>query len=119
MQIKNIKLYNFRNYEKQEIDLEKGINIFFGENAQGKTPIEHARWMKAHLEGLMGVVTELRSIEVGVNQTDSEASYHAVLLATFDNGEAMARYKEHPAHKAISAYCKQVRLSRTVVDYEL
>ncbi len=39
MWIKNIKLRNFRNYEKLNIDLGKNVNIFFGENAQGKTNI--------------------------------------------------------------------------------
>ena len=39
MYIKKIKLNSFRNYEKEEIELEKGINIFFGNNAQGKTNI--------------------------------------------------------------------------------
>ena len=39
MWIKEINLLNFRNYEKETINLEKGINIFFGENAQGKTNI--------------------------------------------------------------------------------
>ena len=39
MYIKNIKLQNFRNYIKQEITLEKGINLFYGNNAQGKTNV--------------------------------------------------------------------------------
>lgn len=39
MYIKNIKLKNFRNYKEQEINLEKKINIFYGDNAQGKTNI--------------------------------------------------------------------------------
>ena len=39
MWIKNIKLSNFRNYDNLNIDLGKNINIFFGENAQGKTNI--------------------------------------------------------------------------------
>ncbi len=39
MYIKNIKLKNFRNYTNQEIKLNKNINIFFGDNAQGKTNI--------------------------------------------------------------------------------
>ena len=37
--IKKIKIKNFRNYNKEEINLEKNINIFYGENAQGKTNI--------------------------------------------------------------------------------
>ena len=39
MWINRIKLNNFRNYESQEIILKDGINIFYGENAQGKTNI--------------------------------------------------------------------------------
>lgn len=39
MYIKKIKLMNFRNYKNQEIFLDDGINLFFGDNAQGKTNI--------------------------------------------------------------------------------
>ena len=39
MNITKIKLKNFRNYEEQEIELDKKINIFYGDNAQGKTNI--------------------------------------------------------------------------------
>ena len=42
MWVKNIKLSNFRNYENIDINLEKNINIFYGENAQGKTNIIEA-----------------------------------------------------------------------------
>ena len=39
MYINKIKLNNFRNYEEQEILLNPNINIFYGDNAQGKTNI--------------------------------------------------------------------------------
>lgn len=39
MYIKKIKLKNFRNYNNEEIDINKNINIFYGDNAQGKTNI--------------------------------------------------------------------------------
>ena len=39
MWINKIKLKNFRNYSEQKINLGKNINVFFGENAQGKTNI--------------------------------------------------------------------------------
>ncbi len=39
MYIEKIELKNFRNYKEQEIILDKGINVFFGDNAQGKTNI--------------------------------------------------------------------------------
>lgn len=39
MRLNNLKLKNFRNYEELNIDFYEGINIFYGENAQGKTNI--------------------------------------------------------------------------------
>ena len=41
MYIQKIKLQNFRNYDFEEIEY-KGTNIFFGDNAQGKTNILEA-----------------------------------------------------------------------------
>lgn len=37
MYIKKLKLNNFRNYKSLNLTLTKGINIIYGENAQGKT----------------------------------------------------------------------------------
>jgi len=42
MWIKKIKIKNFRNYEQEIINFEKNLNIFYGENAQGKTNILEA-----------------------------------------------------------------------------
>ena len=42
MYIEKIKLNNFRNYENLEINLNKNINIIYGDNAQGKTNILEA-----------------------------------------------------------------------------
>ena len=39
MYLKKIKIKNFRNIEKIELDLNKNINVFIGNNAQGKTSI--------------------------------------------------------------------------------
>ncbi len=39
MYIEKIKLENFRNYEKEEIEFDKNVNIIYGDNAQGKTNI--------------------------------------------------------------------------------
>ncbi|MGY0373845.1 DNA replication/repair protein RecF [Clostridium sp. JNZ J1-5] len=39
MYIKNLSLLNFRNYDQLSLNLNKGINIFIGDNAQGKTNI--------------------------------------------------------------------------------
>ena len=47
MYINDIKIQNFRNYEEQIIELNKNINIFYGDNAQGKTNILEAVFLCA------------------------------------------------------------------------
>ncbi|OFW77991.1 MAG: hypothetical protein A2201_12265 [Alicyclobacillus sp. RIFOXYA1_FULL_53_8] len=37
MRIEKLQLRHFRNYESQELEFTDGINVFIGENAQGKT----------------------------------------------------------------------------------
>lgn len=47
MIIKNIKLINFRNYNNLDLELNNGINIFYGNNAQGKTNIIESIFLSA------------------------------------------------------------------------
>lgn len=117
----------------------------FKEQHNGKSALENARWMKEQLEGLVGVVPELLSAEVGISpalehaaeaaaaeapapvaaQSNAAAApapaasgeYDACLLSTFASPEALAAYKVHPKHKAISAYCKEARLKRLAFDW--
>jgi len=37
MFVKSLELNNYRNYENIQIDFDKGVNILYGDNAQGKT----------------------------------------------------------------------------------
>ena len=47
MYLDRINLENFRNYEKQYVELINGINLFLGDNAQGKTNIVEAIYICA------------------------------------------------------------------------
>ncbi len=87
------------------------------EQAGGRTKAENALWMKEHLEALVGVVPQLRSARVGINVVASDGNYDAVLVSTFDNEADLNAYKVHPAHVAVSDYCKSVRESRVAIDY--
>lgn len=39
MIIRSLELKNFRNYQEMQVDFSEGVNIFYGDNAQGKTNI--------------------------------------------------------------------------------
>lgn len=47
MIIKSLDLMDFRNYENLDIDFGSGINILYGDNAQGKTNILEAIYLSA------------------------------------------------------------------------
>ena len=92
----------------------------FKEQHNGKSALENARWMKEQLEALVGVVPELLSAEVGISpalEQTASGEYDACLVSTFTSPEALAAYKVHPKHKAISAYCKEARLKRLAFDW--
>ena len=47
MKIKSLKLKNFRNYDLLSLDFDSATNIFYGDNAQGKTNILEAVYLCA------------------------------------------------------------------------
>ncbi len=47
MIIKSIQLENFRNYDSLDLNFEKGTNILYGDNAQGKTNVLEAIYLSA------------------------------------------------------------------------
>jgi DNA replication and repair protein RecF len=47
MYLKNVELINFRNYKFQQIDFINGINLFIGNNAEGKTNIIESIYLSA------------------------------------------------------------------------
>ena len=84
-----------------------------------ETPQQISQEMKSRLEALNGKIDGLLRAEVGVNIKETASSYDAVLTADFESWEAMEVYKVNPLHVVISDYCKERRLERVDVDYNL
>lgn len=55
MQIKKIKLQNYRNYDKFEIDLGQNLNIIIGNNAQGKTNLLESIYVLAVTKSFLSI----------------------------------------------------------------
>lgn len=47
MYIERLKLNGYRNYEQVDLQFSKNINVFIGENAQGKTNVMEAIYVLA------------------------------------------------------------------------
>lgn len=89
------------------------------ENAEGCTRIENAEKIKASLEALKGRIEQIKSLEVGINVSDSETAFDAVLYSEFESLEHLKQYRSHPEHVKISSFVAKVRESRAVVDYNV
>jgi hypothetical protein len=91
----------------------------FIDGANGKSKAEHALWVKEHLEALVGVIPEIKALEVGINVCNAATAYDAVLVSVFDDADAMERYKVHPAHMEVATYFKGITEGRAEADYNI
>ncbi|MDD9892592.1 MAG: Dabb family protein [Gammaproteobacteria bacterium] len=64
-------------------------------------------------------VPSLQNIEVGINQSTSDAAFDIVFTGCFESWEALEAFNQDPFHKSISAWVSDARKVRHVVDYEI
>ena len=55
MQLASLKLRDFRNYRKLEVNFESGFHLILGSNAQGKTNLLEAIYLLSTLRSFRGV----------------------------------------------------------------
>lgn len=69
------------------------------------------------LEALPGLIPGIRSYEVGLDVVGGPSSYDVGLHSTFDDVDALERYREHHAHLAVVQLIQEVSTGRVVVDW--
>ncbi len=90
----------------------------FKPEAEGQDKEANMARLAEQLLALRAVIPELESMEIGTDIGIGRDPYDMVLITTFENEEAMHRYENHPAHKAVSAFCGLIREGRASVDFE-
>jgi hypothetical protein len=88
---------------------------------KGKNPEEkrtNAIRMKEAIDGLMGKVPELISMETGLNVNDKPMAYDLVLTSVFNSMEELDIYRVHPEHKKVLDLLYELKEETAVVDYE-
>lgn len=88
------------------------------DQAEGNSKAANMGLVKEKLLGLKQFISEIESMEVGVNINGSEAAFDMVLITTHVDLEALARYINHPAHMEAAAFIGKVVSERKVVDFE-
>jgi len=91
----------------------------FKESAEGKSRAENMQIVKEQLLSLVGLIPQIRSMEVGFDVTHGERSMDLCLVAEYDNVADLKIYAEHPEHLKVGVYVRLVTESRVVLDYEM
>lgn len=86
------------------------------ESAEAKQAVMQE--IKRRLEGLVGVVPSIRSMEVGLNQNPRE-TFDIALTTTHDDWDGLFAYRDHPAHVEVAKFIGEHRESRSCADYEI
>jgi ABC-type molybdenum transport system ATPase subunit/photorepair protein PhrA len=74
--------------------------------------------MKELLESLNGKIPGLIKMEVGINIFEGENVCDVVLTGSFDSKEVYDNYSKHEEHAKIVPFFKELKLERTIVDYD-
>ncbi len=123
MRIEHLKLTNFRNYSSLELDFNKNVNIFIGDNGKGKTNILESIYVLSLTktnrygieENLIKFDEEIAKIE-GLIRSDDLLKKQEILLTKkkkqiFINNKEMRRIRDY-----ISNFCV---ISFTPEDLEI
>ncbi|MCY7289927.1 MAG: Dabb family protein [Cryobacterium sp.] len=81
-------------------------------------PVEKAAaaaGIESRLEGLVGVIEEIRSLRVDFDVAGG-TNWDIVLIADFEDLDAVNRYQVHPAHQAAGTFIRSVVSARMAVD---
>jgi hypothetical protein len=87
--------------------------------ADAATRAEQAAEISRLLHTLPSLVPEIRDLEVGINALELEGNFDVVLIADFDDEDALQRYGAHPEHQKVASYIHSVVADRTAVDYRV
>lgn len=87
--------------------------------AEGADKKENALKMKTILTGLKGKITGLKHIQVGLDVSETPASFDVVLYSEFENRQACEAYMKHPEHIKAGGFVGKVAAERVLVDYEI
>ena len=71
------------------------------------------------LNTLPSIISEISSLEVGINFSDRDSAYDLALVTSFKNESDLNTYRFHKDHLKVIEYIKQNKLQTAVVDYNL
>lgn len=78
---------------------------------------QHRAVITEALEGLPALIPEIRGFAVGSNVISSEFHHDLVLVADYENEDALQAYIAHPEHQRVVGIIGPLVATRAVVDF--
>ena len=97
--IKHIAMFKFKAFESEE---EK----------EGY----YERLRKA-FDGLDKKVPEIKFLQIGFDELQSEASFDFIVNVVIENLESLSAYANHPEHLKAASVVREMMVDRKVIDY--
>ncbi len=86
--------------------------------AEGRTALENAEFIRERLYALKGAIPSLKSIRLSSECLGScTEGVDLVLLTEHDDAEGLSAYATHPEHKKVAEYIGKVAGSRRALDF--
>ena len=79
MKIESLKLKNFRNYDLLSVNFDESTNIFYGDNAQGKTNILEAVYVSGTTKSHRGT-KDKDLIRFGIDESHIEKYFEKKVI---------------------------------------
>jgi len=109
MIIKSLELSNFRNYDFLTLDFDKGTNILFGNNAQGKTNILEAIYLSATTKSHKG------SKDSEIVNFDEEEGHIRTLLEKDGMDYRIDMHLRKSKSKGIAINCERIKKASDLI----
>ena len=103
MQIRNLKLLNFRNYESLNLDFYHGKNIIYGKNGMGKTNLVEAIYVLSLTKSFRG-----SSDKVLIKSNEDVLKIVGIINDNIDNTYQIVINKQGKKVKINNNLCKKI-----------
>ncbi|GAB3617306.1 Dabb family protein [Okibacterium endophyticum] len=87
--------------------------------ADAATKAEHTAEIERRFNELVPEITEIQSLRISGNVAYHNVNADVVLIADYENVDALERYQAHPRHHEVAAFVRSVVSERSSIDITL
>jgi quinol monooxygenase YgiN len=82
-----------------------------------ETKAAQAAEISRRLDALVPLIPQVRQLNLGVDTGETAGNWDIVLVADYDDADALDAYQTHPEHQKVAAFIRSLASARSCVDY--